>query len=731
VRAASQTEESFAVASGLRLFCALTLSVCLAGSLLANDNPLNAKVFDSARTGDAAQVRELLAHGADPNTVDKNGRTPLMEAAFGGYTDTVRVLLDYGAHVDAVDLVGWTPLFWAAFSRRTDTVRVLTAKGADVNFRDNQQRTPLFWAASSGYTDTVRVLLAKGASVNATDSHGWTPLMTAADLGHIDTVRALLEKRADVHVRGRDGSTAQSLAEKYKFEDIVALLQNPRGVKPKGATIAANSKPPVASSTTSETAAQRQPEGKKSAGEPAIAPTVKTGPPSKSELLNQKLLQAAESGDTAEVLSLIREGAGVNAGGPTYGNTALIDAAARGYSETVRALLEKGAEVDGHDNAGRTALMEAAFGGYTDTARLLLEKGANVNAMDDEGWSPLFFAAFSRRSDTARFLLEQGADVNAKNKYDDCALIHAAYGGDTETVKVLLGHQAEINAKDDMGRTALMEASRQGHLDTVRMLLENGAAIDAQAKDGASALSLASQQHHADIVALLKAPPARKEQRAENAQIPVAPSTQVSTGETSDAPTGDASSAAKTSQSQAFYRLGLSMRLVEEMWPQTGHVAERAAGSIVNDLRAVGAPGDLIELAQQTSTRLGLPIEDRKKVPPVIPALRTRLNAFCIEQAEGKFFFTLGEFTFDLNQLGVNVTKQEESAVEESRLKNYLLANRFAAECAAISACKDKAFSFLSSAAEILQKSPLAPVDGTTIRKLSDNIGLALGTEDR
>jgi hypothetical protein len=79
----------------------------------------------------------------------------------------------------------------------------------------------------------------------------------------------------------------------------------------------------------------------------------------------------------------------------------------------------------------------------------------------------------------------------------------------------------------------------------------------------------------------------------------------------------------------------------------------------------------------------------------------------------------------------VNVTKQEESAVEESRLKNYLLANRFAAECAAISACKDKAFSFLSSAAEILQKSPLAPVDGTTIRKLSDNIGLALGTEDR
>ncbi len=30
---------------------------------------------------------------------------------------------------------------------------------------------------------------------------------------------------------------------------------------------------------------------------------------------------------------------------------------------------------------------------------------------------------------------------------------------------------------------------------------------------------------------------------------------------------------------------GLSVRLVEEMWPQTGRVAERAVGSIVGDLR--------------------------------------------------------------------------------------------------------------------------------------------------
>ena len=117
----------------------------------------------------------------------------------------------------------------------------------------------------------------------------------------------------------------------------------------------------------------------------------------------------------------------------------------------------------------------------------------------------------------------------------------------------------------------------------------------------------------------------------------------------------------------------------------------------------------------------------------MITALRKRLDEFCLTQNDGQFFYTLGEFTYELNELGQNLTRpgQEEAPIEENRLKAYLLANRFASQCAAISECKDRAFSYLSSAAIVLQKSPLAPVDGTTLRKLSDNIGLALGTEDR
>ena len=180
---------------------ALAVVLCLASPTLAQD--LNTKLTDAARTRDTAEVRKLLAQGADPNTKDKNGRTPLMEAAAGGYTDTVRVLLENGADVNTTDLVGWNALFWAALSRRTDTLRALVAKGSDVNAKDNEKRTALFWAAYFGYTDTVRALLAKGARANARDSHGWTALMSAADLGHIDAADlAVLEDDEDHFRRG-------------------------------------------------------------------------------------------------------------------------------------------------------------------------------------------------------------------------------------------------------------------------------------------------------------------------------------------------------------------------------------------------------------------------------------------------------------------------------------------------------------------------------------------------
>ena len=59
-------------------------------------------------------------------------------------------------------------------------------------------------------------------------------------------------------------------------------------------------------------------------------------------------------------------------------------------------------------------LITAAMEGRSDTVRALLAKGADVNAKDKYGWTPLMLAALAGRADTVRTLLANGAHVNAK-----------------------------------------------------------------------------------------------------------------------------------------------------------------------------------------------------------------------------------------------------------------------------------------------------------------------------
>lgn len=75
---------------------------------------------------------------------------------------------------------------------------------------------------------------------------------------------------------------------------------------------------------------------------------------------------------------------------------------------TSRAQLSKSAEHKG----GHTDLMRAALGGQTETVKRLLEGGAEVNERDDEGRTALMFAVTNLHTDSAKALLDHGADVN-------------------------------------------------------------------------------------------------------------------------------------------------------------------------------------------------------------------------------------------------------------------------------------------------------------------------------
>ena len=63
-------------------------------------------------------------------------------------------------------------------------------------------------------------------------------------------------------------------------------------------------------------------------------------------------------------------------------------------------------------SSGATLLHYAAKYGKVDRVRALLERGADVNAKDEDDQTPLHWAAQSGHVDCVRALLERGADVN-------------------------------------------------------------------------------------------------------------------------------------------------------------------------------------------------------------------------------------------------------------------------------------------------------------------------------
>lgn len=74
----------------------------------------------------------------------------------------VQLLLERGAEVNSRDQDGQTPLSWAAEKGRESVVQVLLENRAGINSKDNNYgRTPLSWAAEKGHEAVVRLLLSR------------------------------------------------------------------------------------------------------------------------------------------------------------------------------------------------------------------------------------------------------------------------------------------------------------------------------------------------------------------------------------------------------------------------------------------------------------------------------------------------------------------------------------------------------------------------------------------
>jgi uncharacterized protein len=376
-----------------------------------------APIANAAQNGDRDTVRELLKKGADVNEAQGDGSTALHWAAIKGDAEMAKMLLYAGANVRATTRIGaYTPLYLAARGGYSDVVAVLLTSGADAKAVTSNGTTPLMIAAAAGDTKSINSLVENGAEIDATETKGETPLMFAAAFNRLDAVKLLLAKGAN-----HKATT--------KVVDLFALT------------------------APEEEAMQRGGGGNGGGARPANRPA-----------------------DIAGATRAYRYNELIGSQG---GLTALLFAARQGYTDTVMALLDAGADVN-QPNAGdqTTPLLMSIINGHFDLATKLIERGANVNAAAFNGVAPLF-AVLNLQWAPKSLYPSPKAHQQQQTSYLELMQTLLAKGADPNArVSRKVWYQAynsDYAGFDEAGATPFFRAAYASDVAAMKLLVANGA----------------------------------------------------------------------------------------------------------------------------------------------------------------------------------------------------------------------------------------------------------------
>ncbi len=231
----------------------------------------------------------------------------------------------------------WTKLSYAAYNGDLKRVKALVKGGifsapVDINEKEDDGRTALIWAADRGHFEVVRYLADNGAKLDERGFLNHTAVAWAADGGHFEIVRYLLDKGS------KDISGALEKAVEHDHWKIVRYLADEKKV-----------------------------------------PLHKYNPacwartlPMMRYLVDEKKVPWNEK--------------------DSGGRAPLFFAAAVGFLEGVRYLLEKGVALNEKSTGGETALMRAAWNGELAVVRYLVRQGAQWDTKNNRGQNALDLA---------------------------------------------------------------------------------------------------------------------------------------------------------------------------------------------------------------------------------------------------------------------------------------------------------------------------------------------------
>ena len=213
------------------------------------------------------------------------------------------------------------------------------------------------------------------------------------------------------------------------------------------------------------------------------------------EKLNQKLLEACESGDHEAVSRLLDEGADITTKN-SNGDTGLHLGVCRGHEQVVMTLINHGIDVNISDIKW-TPLMEAAQAGQLKMVQILLDHGAKVNTKsDDGGVTALNKATIGNFPDIVSLLLQHGADETIADNGGQIAIQRAEEQGYDEVIKVFC---EAWKKKGSSLHVELLTAAKEGRGRLVLGLITAGADIQTRDERGETGLDLAVRGGHKEV----------------------------------------------------------------------------------------------------------------------------------------------------------------------------------------------------------------------------------------
>ncbi|XP_036977482.1 protein phosphatase 1 regulatory subunit 12A isoform X3 [Acanthopagrus latus] len=263
----------------------------------------------------------------------------------------------------------------ACSSGDTEEVLRMLDRGADINYANVDGLTALHQACIDDNVDMVTFLVEHGAGINQPDNEGWIPLHAAASCGYLDIAEYLISQGANVGVVNSEGETPLDIAEEEAMEELLQNEINRQGVD----------------------------------------------------------IEAARKEEERVMLRDARQ----------WLNS--------GQIQDVR-----------HAKSGGTSLHVAAAKGYVEVLKLLIQAGYDVNIKDYDGWTPLHAASHWGKEEACRILVENLCDMDLINKMGQTAFDVA----DEDVLGYLEELQKKQNllmsGKKDVKKSPLIETTTTG-----------------------------------------------------------------------------------------------------------------------------------------------------------------------------------------------------------------------------------------------------------------------------